>query len=300
VLAITLLRWLTFHDFVPNTYWAKSGGTARHVQLGMSYLAELFERDFPFIVFAPLALLSRAGRSAKRYILLVSGVWIVFFVRTGGDVFGFSRLAFPLIPVLTVLAARGLVDAAERVLARARLSAVVATAGALLSLVLIAGGVLVHQYGRRLAPVHGDPKVLAWRALGLYLRANYPHTTIATVPIGAIAYYSEQRVIDMLGLTTPAVAKAARALPAELLERRWIGHERHNLDWILAQEPTLVVTTKVRSTPWQHLDEAGPAFTRVAFRARRERRPRALSLARCGPRAGRSFLDVRAGRVAPD
>jgi hypothetical protein len=253
VVVITLIRWLLFHDFVPNTYWAKAGGTLRHVELGAAYVAELLGNHFPFIVLSPLALLARGARRAVTYVLVVSAAWIAFFLRTGGDVFLFSRLAFPLVPLLTVLAARGVVEVARRA-ARGPAFA----PGALL---VVAGGFAARSaYAHHLPTDHADPKVIRWTALGEYLRDRYPGKTVATVPIGAIAYYSRLHVIDMLGLTTPAIAKAGRTLPPELLTRNWIGHERHCLECVLDAKPDLVVTTQFRTEPWTAVEEARAGF----------------------------------------
>ncbi len=261
VAAITLARWLLFHDFVPNTYWAKAGGTQRHVELGLQYLTRLLSDQFPFVLFAPLALLVKKTRSAVAYLLAVSAAWLAFFLRSGGDVFPYGRLAFPIIPALTVLSARGVAEAGLRAASRVRtLSAHAPLVGVLL--LVIAGGGLAGRAMKEhgLAGRHSDPKVDRWHVLAQHLAASYPHATIATVPIGALAYYSRLRVIDMLGLTTPAVAKAGRTIPPELLTENWIGHERHNLEWVLAQKPDLVVTTQFRETPWDRLDETRAGF----------------------------------------
>jgi len=261
VAAITLARELLFHDFVPNTYWAKAGGTQRHVELGLQYLERLVLDQFPFVLFSPLALLVKKTRPAVAYLLAVSAAWLAFFLRSGGDVFPYGRLAFPIVPALTILSACGLAEAGLRAASRVRaLSAHAPLVGVLLP-VLAGGGLAgraVTQHG--LGGRHSDPKVDRWHVLALHLAATYPHATLATVPIGAIAYYSKLRVIDLLGLTTPAVAKAGRTIPPELLTENWIGHERHNLEWVLAQKPDLVVTTQFRETPWDHLDETRAGF----------------------------------------
>ncbi len=106
LLAMTLARWATFHDLLPNTYWAKSGGTTAHARLGAEYLL-LLATDFPVVVLAPLALLDRRHRASSGYLLIASAVWCGLFLRTGGDTFAYSRLAFPLVPALAVLAVRG-------------------------------------------------------------------------------------------------------------------------------------------------------------------------------------------------
>jgi hypothetical protein len=49
-------------------------------------------------------------------------------------------------------------------------------------------------------------------------------------------------------------------VPPELLTRRWIGHERHCTECVLARAPTLIVTTMSRDQPWQTLAEARAGF----------------------------------------
>jgi hypothetical protein len=250
--AITLARWMVFHEVVPNVIRAKSGGTLRHVELGASYLLHVV-RDFPCIVLAPLLLWSPSPstRAVARYTLLVTAAWALMLLFSGGDTFEYSRLAFPLIPILTIMAARGVVCAWQRSAPRA------AVAGVTLSVLAWFG---VNARDNRLLPAHGFDNVLRWTAVGRHLKANFPGQSIATVPIGAIGYYSELRVLDMVGLTSPEIAKAGRTVPPHLLAPKWIGHERHNLEWVLQSKPDLVITTKLRSEPWTRLEEASAGF----------------------------------------
>jgi hypothetical protein len=252
--AVVLARWLVFHDVAPNTYWAKSGGTARHVALGARYLLDAFV-DFPLIALSPLALLDRTTRPHATYALAASGVWLASLLDSGGDTFEYSRLVFPLVPMLTVMAVGGAFALAERAIRpRARALAV---AGAL-ALALSCGyrAHLAHQ----LEPSRGFDNVVRWTAVGKYLKAHAAGKTIATVPVGAIAYYSELDVIDLVGLNSRPIARAGRTVPPEMLTKKWIGHERHDLEYVLARAPDLVVTTKFRERPWRSLDEASAGF----------------------------------------
>ena len=67
-----------------------------------------------------------------------------------------------------------------------------------------------------------NPRVVAWAALGGYLRTHYPHQLVATVPIGAIGYYSGLPILDLVGLTEPEIAHAGRSVPREQLTKLWI------------------------------------------------------------------------------
>lgn len=259
LVALTLLRLAIFGDVLPNTFWAKAGGTWVHARLGVLYLAEL-ALDHPLVVLAPLALLPSRGRPGVAFVLAASGLWLASNVRTGGDHFHYDRLLVPLVLPLDALALYGVFALARRssgTLAEARpfLPALPVVA---LVLLVSARASTVHA----LAPGHGFPNVLRWAAVGRYLRDHERGATIATVPIGAIGYFSGLRTIDLVGLTEPRIARGRGRVPPERMIRNWIGHERHDTAWVLSQRPDLIVMTKFASTPFTEL-----ATTRAGFYA---------------------------------
>jgi hypothetical protein len=259
--AICAARYAVFGALAPNTYHAKAGGTWRHCELGLAYLGDAIA-DFPLAFAAPLALLLPAGprRRACGFVLAGSAAWVAFFLRSGGDLFDYSRMMFPLVPALSVLALAGIAELARRLAARTRWAPRAALAGAIAAAAcaLAAGGraAVVHA----IPPQGASPRVVEWAAVGRYLREHFRGATVATVPIGAIGYYSQLPILDLVGLTEPAIARAGRTVPPELLTRRWIGHERHCTECVLAQAPTLIVTTMARDRPWQTLAEARAGF----------------------------------------
>jgi hypothetical protein len=111
-----------------------------------------------------------------------------------------------------------------------------------------------------LPPSHGFDNVQRWRAVGLWLREHHPKATIATIPVGVIAHASGLPTLDLVGITSAEVARSGNGLPTELVRRHWLGHERHNTAWVLERAPSLIVTTKFRDRPWQHLGEAKAGF----------------------------------------
>lgn len=252
VAAIAVARFAIFGAFAPNTYYAKAGGTWRHAELGAAYLANVLV-DFPLILGAPLALLVPAGRlrRACAYLLVASAAWLAFFLRSGGDLFEYSRLAFPLVPMLSVLALVGIAAATSRVSGRLVIAVPVA-----IGLAIGARALAVHG----IPPQGASPRVVEWAAVGSYLRKHFPGATIATVPIGAIGYYSQLPLIDLVGLTEPEIARAGRSVPSAMLTKKWIGHERHCTECVLARAPRVIVTTMSRDTPWRTLAETRAGF----------------------------------------
>ena len=121
------VRYAVFGELAPNTFYAKSGGTWKRFEIGVAYVVDC-ARDFPLALLAPLALV-RAGSQRRpiAYVLAVAAVWLAFFLRSGGDLFAYSRLWLPLVPVLSACALAGVASALHRV-PRAAIAAVVAVA----------------------------------------------------------------------------------------------------------------------------------------------------------------------------
>jgi hypothetical protein len=143
----------------------------------------------------------------------------------------------PLVIALTVLAIVGLALLCAR--KRAQLAAAVFVAACV--------GAAFLVYSHRIAPSNGFAKVQRWAQVGRFLRQAHPGALIATVPIGAISYFSGNPVIDLVGLTSREVAHAGRTIPDSHRHKGWLGHERHNTEWVLSQRPELIVLGTKRS-----------------------------------------------------
>ena len=257
LLATLVLRWVLFSDILPNTYWAKAGGTTRHFFLGLEYIVDAM-RNYPLMVLCPLALLIPAARRQVGYLLVVSGLWLGFFLRSGGDTFAYSRLLMPLVPTLTLLGVAGLTTTVVRAVGGRR-PAWIWTARAGMALVFLLTAGLAYQR-HEIPPAHGFPNVERWTRVGHYLAREHRGKTIATVPIGAIGYFSRLDLLDLVGLTSRPVAKAGTTVPPALLGRKWIGHERHNTAYVLTRRPDLIVMTKWSPRPWTDLRQTRAGF----------------------------------------
>lgn len=249
---VVVARYAVFGELLPNTYWAKAGGTIVHARLGAAYLLQVVV-DFPFALLAPLALLGRSHRREHAYLLGGTLLWCLYFLRTGGDHFVYSRLAFPLVPMLGALAGCGLCSVAARIQRHTWLR----TLAILLPAILAAGRA---QRRHELAPAHGFANVTRWAMVGDWLAEHHAGQTIATVPVGAMAYRSGLRTLDLVGITSREVVRAGGRVPTALMRRHWLGHERHATEWILEQAPDLIVTTMVRESPWSALAETKAGF----------------------------------------
>jgi len=260
LLALVAARWLLFDDIAPNTYWAKVGGTWAHARLGAAYLADAAWAT-PLALAAPLALLDRPRRREHAVLVVGMAVWAMHLLRTGGDHFLYGRLVAPIVPLATAMGLLGVALAARALLERAGAAAprcALLAAGAALAFGLASGGRAAWLH--RLPPQHGFDNVGRWAAVGRWLAQHHPTATIATVPVGAIAYTSGLPTIDLVGITDRVIAREGGRLPAELVRRHWIGHERHHTAYVWSRRPDLIVLTKFRERPWTALNEAKAGF----------------------------------------
>jgi hypothetical protein len=250
LVGVEIARLAIFGSVLPNTYYAKSGGTWRHVELGLAYVVET-ARDFPLTFGAPLALYVARCRRSVAFVLVVAGAWLLFFLRVGGDTFPYSRLWFPFVPSLAALAMAGTAAALERFNRRLDVAGVV-----LIAVVFSMRAALAHA----IPPQGVNQRIVDWAAAGSYLRNHYPRgTLVAVVPIGAIGYYSSLPILDLVGLTDETIARSGNSVPTELLQKNWIAHERNDTAYVLRRAPGVIVTTSIRDVPWT-LEDARAGF----------------------------------------
>ena len=227
-----------YGELLPNTYYAKAGLSATYVSRGIKYAREFFD-GFGLWGLAPLlAVLSLLREKFSGVEARLLAIWIaygLYLVIIGGDVLYMHRFWLPVLPLGAVLMARGLTWGASR-FASGRGAPVVATALAL----LMVGTMLTRNWepvqGRRMQEigfVHNMTETALW------LKEALPRgSTVAATTIGAIAYYSEHRVLDMLGLTDYEVAHHPKMIDG--LTDTW-REIKYNAESVLLRRPDAIL-----------------------------------------------------------
>jgi arabinofuranosyltransferase len=232
-------RWTYFGDLLPNTFHAKSAFTLLHVERGLAYLGDFATNPF-VLCLLPIVAAGCVLAVRLRRVPLVSVPLAVLaiVVAEGGDGLPMYRFLVPAIPFLAALAALGCEQLGERLPPRVGLS---------LGLTLAAFACALSFFPNRDTQLlnflyQRDHEVPAWSAAGLALgRAFPPGTTLAAVPIGAVGYYSDLPVIDMVGLTDRTIART----PVAELGSGWAGHEKHNGPYVLSRRPEILLLGNV-------------------------------------------------------
>lgn len=215
----TWLFWkMTYYgEILPNTYYAKAtGDTLMRMRVGMIYLFMFYYSYllFPYLLLLFASLPWFIRRKQVWYTLLLYILWNIYVIRVGGDFmeFRFVLLSLPFLFILLSMAIRQI-----------RIS--------ILQLALILGVTAgsVYHSNYFMNEIHGwkftaigiekpfdmnatltQPST-QWINIGKKLRETFQprhnDVLVASLPVGAIGYYSKMPIIDMLGLNDRWVAR---------------------------------------------------------------------------------------------
>jgi tetratricopeptide (TPR) repeat protein len=236
-----------YGDLLPNTYYAKAGVSSVYVARGIEYGLE-FARGHWFGGLVPLIALLALGLPGERHriasVLFVFLGYSAYVVAIGGDVFFGSRFWLPLVPLGCSLVSLGAL-AAARALARRttprNAHALVAAFVVAISAINLSRNWESLQQERAVYQEHVDTLASIGRWLGERLG---PEEAIALTPIGAVSYFSERPIIDMLGLADAEIARHPELVPG--LADTW-KERKYNAGSVLRRRPAVILfSTGVR------------------------------------------------------
>jgi len=234
---MTLWRFAYYGELVPNTFFTKSGFTLNHAWRGIVYLQDFAQNLYvaPALVLAGLSLLSLRRKAVPLLLLLLAELMLIV-VAEGGDGLPAYRFIVPLLAPLFILTGVGASALAGRLKALWRPLELLAFA-ALLTLVPLSR-LMERDVQYRLYDSQTRFEVPTWTFIGTWLKNNVPPgTTLATIPIGAVSYYSGLPMIDMMGLTDSHIAKR----PVASLGAGWAGHEKSDGPYVLSRRPDILL-----------------------------------------------------------
>lgn len=288
VAAHLLWRHAYYGDWLPNTYYAKTGDLAGQLRTGLPYAGgTALAFVLPWLAAAGwLAARRRASfwRSVElRRSAALVGLWLLYTAAIGGDMLGMYRFMVPLLPVWLACGAAALAAGAPRgdnpTRAAGTGPAKAAGAGGASRASGAAGKTAARPAVRRRWPAEATVAVLlglatlwpswagrerwlvathmsrrnlaSWRLAGDGLAQLLPRdTTIALSAVGYIPYRTGFRTYDLLGLTNRQIARRRMEF-----RKGYAGHEKHDADVILAARPHYLllgnvdVTDQPRRTP---------------------------------------------------
>lgn len=227
-------KWTYYGDLLPNTYYAKSAGSAYFDQGGIYALSFLLGAHLWVIL--PLAaigacppLRSRGSRALVVFCVVALPAYTLYVIKVGGD-FMYGRFFLVTLPLWLLLARRGIQRLGRDAVWRGAVAAGVLTA--------TLGGVGILDAKHKSAWYMGNesynyrvkqwfPKVVVkhhnWRVgdrFSRYMQQRGIEPVIATTGIGMVGYYSQLELVDLRGLTDRKTARM------KIERRRKPGHEK--------------------------------------------------------------------------
>ena len=224
----TLFRLAYYGSLLPVTYHVKKLPFLVDLGYGWRYLVRATEMTgigLVVVLAAAFLLPTRKSSPALRACALGVAVYTLFVVYVGGDYMSFARFFVPILPLGYWLGS----EAVSALVANSRIRVALAA--------LVPLGFQWPQAERRDVFRYHEQNEERWIQVGKGLPdSTSPDQSIATSAIGAVGYFSERRIVDMLGMTNDSVWRTAPNLSVEMK-----GHHRCDAPWVLAQKPDVVL-----------------------------------------------------------
>jgi arabinofuranosyltransferase len=224
-------KWHYFHALLPNTFYAKMGPPGLMFDNGTRYVFG-FILCYGYLFIIGYYLLRRAGHPAGLAALFVVPYWVASLFL-GGDWMPNYRLLLPTLPFVMLVIAAGLRTAAgiEHRKSMPLIAAIV------FFLTIVPGAATYDAFTLE------RTTVTSYARLGKILKEILPpDTSIGCGSAGAIGYYTELPMVDILGLTDAHIARQGQVVAAQP------GHLKTDGAYVLSRRPDLLLLGNV----WIH------------------------------------------------
>lgn len=248
VAALFVFRYLYYGDWLPNTYYVKTGGGFQMASRGIAYLAQ-YAKDHEGLIFMMVPMIYGFLVNNIKQRLVALGVTFLWFgtVMVGGDGLPMYRFALAPLPLLIALQVSMMVSWYDTVKYPSESQWKLYVASIAGVLLLITANVTILGEGLRYKLFEHQKliEIPRWTQVGIWFHKNAKEgESLAAVPIGAVTYYSGLAMRDMMGLTDRHIAH----LIMPDMGKGWAGHEKHDGQYILSRKPTYLLLGNIDVT----------------------------------------------------
>jgi len=245
---LILFRLIYYGHPLPNTYYAKTGSSPFYLKRGLQYFIDF---SHYYMIYGSLFLLlipnmfNKYRGNKTTLLLTIVFTYIVTIMVIGGDVLPMHRFFLPILPfiyILIALSLRNIYDSFTSAL-KGNILLVLIVCFALSSAFFIR-----YKESARVDLVYRTEigLVAKMKEYAEFIKHKESERgeklTIAASTIGAISYYSEVELVDLLGLTDEFIAHNPKELTGltEAAPETW--REKHyNADYVLSREPDYII-----------------------------------------------------------
>ena len=239
-------RYSYYGYLMPNTFYAKTGSSLEYYSAGLDYTWTFLKSYGFYGLFALIAfytLTSKERFYSYLYLVMIFVVFTLYVIFVGGDVLRPNRFFVPIMPVFFILVQEGLAMLAELFDKKREM-----VIGAIVGIAIIAGS-SYYTYSSEAHVLKGYADLEKGLVEKMKITANWLKNkqeqsgkplTVAATTIGAISYYSEVTLIDMLGLTDKEVAHNPKPIP-EISSKDVGWRERnYNVEYVVSRKPDYI------------------------------------------------------------
>ncbi|NJD22994.1 MAG: hypothetical protein FIA82_10070 [Melioribacter sp.] len=247
---LLLIFRLSYYGYpLPNTFYAKTGFTLPYLISGLEYIWDFLKTYllygtvllFPLIIFKKI----KSHNSFGLFPIII----ILFFIYTisvGGDVLPLFRFLLPILPLIYIsfvisvfVFASNLFEQKNNLNIKSLYPATI-----IIILAITSFNYFVPNEKIKKLAFYETQLVEKMSATGRWLQEKQfqynRKLTVACTTIGAVSYYSDAVIIDMLGLTDAAIAHHPK--PLQIISGTNTGwkERNYNVDYILSRQPDYI------------------------------------------------------------
>jgi hypothetical protein len=240
-LAIVLLylSWCYYYygSIIPNTFYAKFTPITQQFIEGLHYTYTFVMALSITILLVFLSLLNFNKLSHySRFFLILFFIYIAYIIIVGGDFMPAHRFFLPLMPFLCILT----IEITDKLFTgNLRIGNINLNQFPLVIVFIVIFNLFSNSFLPSYKTAITQYKLVEnGRKTALFINNHFPgKITIASSGIGALGYYSNNNILDVLGLTEPNIAKKT----IYDVKDKIVSHNRSNANYVLSKLPEIII-----------------------------------------------------------
>ncbi len=241
LLPFLVFKIVYYGDILPNSFYAKTGFSSQHMQSGLEYFW-LFLKHYGLwgaLYLLPVLFYKSLDQKQELFLLFIY-LYTLYVIVIGGDVLMVHRFFLPVLPFLYLF----FVLAAGKVFSGIKKRSLGIMVSVLLILCVSAATLLVPKKWIKGVRGREESLVEKMRFWGETLSGFYgSNFVVAASTIGALSYYVDAKVIDMLGLTDRYISRHPETIPG--MVSSW-KERKFNTRYLLSLDPDFILFSTER------------------------------------------------------
>jgi tetratricopeptide (TPR) repeat protein len=241
LLPFFIFKILYYGDILPNSFYAKTGFSLEYIKSGLEYFW-LFSRHYAhwgILYLLPLLFYKNLDEKEKLFLLFIY-IYTFYVILIGGDVLMVHRFFLPVLPFLYLFYTFSIGRLFLTFKKRSR--AILVS----LSLIFLLSAVTLLVPYKWISGVRKTEKSFVEKmkfkaeCLNSFYGSNF---TIAASTIGALSYYLDAKVVDMLGLTDKYISRHPEKIPGIISSWK---ERKFNTQYLLSLDPDFILFSTER------------------------------------------------------